>query len=72
VCTWSDGNAAKMEWYLAGVNTASIVSEKNTTTIILPIEGASGLDGTRFRCRGTTFVGEVVEGTVTLTVTGRY
>ena len=70
MCTWSDGNAAKMEWYLAGVNTVSVVSEMNTTTIVLPIEGTSGLDGTRFRCRVTTFDGEVVESTVILTVTG--
>ena len=70
MCTWNDGNAAEMEWYLAGVSTASIVSEKNTTTIILPIEGAGGLDGARFRCRVTSFDGEVFDRTVTLTVTG--
>ena len=59
-----------MEWYLVGVDTASIVSENNTNAIILPIDSTSGLDGARFRCRVTTFDGEHFQEIATLKVKG--
>lgn len=68
-CTWSEGNAATMEWYLVGV-TSAIVSKSNTNTTILPLDIASGLDGNCFICRVTTSNGEQFEEFATLTVKG--
>lgn len=59
-----------MEWFLDGANTASIVSKNTTNAITLPIEGTSGLDGARFKCRVTTFDGAQFHETATLRIQG--
>lgn len=53
-CNWHGSSAAKMEWYLFGLDTIPIKSKADTNSLILSFNpNSTALDGTMFTCRVT-------------------
>ena len=72
VCTWSgEENAAKIEWFLSGLDAGPIESAINSSSLVLsPDASARGLDGAILICRVTTFGGSQFEESITVEVKG--
>ena len=71
LCTWSGGNVAKMAWYLEGLDSIPLVSECNSSVVVLsPDPSTTGLHGTTFICRATTFWGDTFDESIILQVKG--